>query len=54
MREEGEKGELFFIKGGFFLGAEHVLESREGGGGRKNKQKRGFLSGNCPQKEEKR
>ena len=33
---------------------QQVLEPREGGEGRKNKQKRGFLSRNCPQKEEKR
>ena len=33
---------------------QQVLEPREGGEGGKNKQKRGFLSGNCPQKEEKR
>ena len=53
--ERKEKGELFFIVGGdSFFGEQHVLESRERGRGRKKKQKRGFLSGNCLQKEEKR
>ena len=56
MREEEKKGEeAFFIVGGdSFFGEQHVLESRERGRGRKKKQKRGFLSGNCLQKEEKR
>ena len=50
MREEEKIEDFFFfiVGGDSFLGEKHVLESREGGGGRKNKQKRGFLSGNCP------
>ena len=54
MRREGERSFFFIVGGDSFFGEQHVLESREGGRGRKNKQKRGFLSGNCLQKEEKR
>ena len=46
MREEEKKEGSFFDCGRrFFFGEKHVLESREGGGGRKNKQKEDFYLG---------